>query len=171
MPDDIERARSYFSKMPSEVFDLWIKPGVESYGWGVSNIGQRLDSDWQGFFSDQSLTFWTTANWQLCNMVFQPDMFASDSWQRVAWIVDNAAKGLETPTANIHNTKQRFWACASTIAKNRFLPKPLVGYLAPVKVHIVDGHHRLAAAVHLGVTHSSKLPIWIALPDAFIPAG
>jgi hypothetical protein len=40
MPDpaEIERAKSFFPTMPSEVFDLWICPLIDSDGWPFSSV-------------------------------------------------------------------------------------------------------------------------------------
>jgi hypothetical protein len=164
--DGILRARDFFSDMPLEVFQIWIVPAVKRYGWEGVSIDELLQEEWQGFFAGYPISFWKSANWQLCSTPFDINLFAPLSIQRAIWIVDYATKGLKTPCADIHDTAERFWACAAFIEDNRKLPCPLIGCLTPdsSQIDLVDGHHRLAAAMCLGTTETSKLPIWIARP-------
>jgi len=152
--------------MPLEVFQIWIVPSVKCHGWKGVSIDEPLQEEWQGFFADYAISFWKSARWEFCSTPFDANLFAPMSVQRALWIVDHATKGLKTPTADIHDSVQRFWACAAFIKDNRKLPCPLVGCVTPdnSRIDLVDGHHRLAAAIHLGTTKTSKLPIWIALP-------
>src|SRR5690348_1778948 len=102
--------------MPSEVFRIWIVPAVKYHGWEGVGMDESLQEEWQGIFAGYPLSFWKSSSWQLCSTPFDTDLFAALSVQRAFWIVDHATKGVETPLANIHDSAERFWACAAFIS-------------------------------------------------------
>jgi hypothetical protein len=74
----IETARKLFAKMPREVFDLWILPGIEFYGWPFSSVSERtVGTRWERFFACQPMSFWADAVWQLLTIPAKKHVFHS----------------------------------------------------------------------------------------------
>jgi hypothetical protein len=162
-PAEIERARSFFTTMPPEVFDLWIVPGIECHGWPFTSTSQTVEETrWKGFFGFQSLRFWTTAHWGHVSIPASVRTFHPMTRTRIFAIIETA-HGVQTPMANVRDSQKRFWACASFIRKHAAIPFSVVATPTQEGLDLVDGHHRLAAFVHLGFADKASIPAWLAL--------
>jgi hypothetical protein len=151
--------------MPSEVFDLWICPGIDAYGWPFSSVNDSITgTKWDRFFIGRTLSFWATIEWRLLSLPMNQSVYHPETLTRVQWIVNNCAFGQQTPTADVQNTRERFWAAATFIRINGKLPSPVVGITTKEGFEIVDGNHRLAALVFLGLPITFSFPAWIAIP-------
>jgi len=160
---EIARAKQLFPKMPPAVFDLWIVPGIESHGWQFTSVFQSVNgTEWDGFFADRPLAWWASADWELSQYQLRRELLRFESKRRIDWIIDNNTKGIETPTANLRNTKERFRALEDFIRANGVLPNPAVGFWFGSQIYVVDGHHRLAALFHVGFKQDFMLAVWIA---------
>jgi ParB-like nuclease domain len=166
-PAEIERARTSFKTMPPEVFDLWIVPGIDSHGWPFSSVNDSvIGTAWDSFFIGRPLSFWANVEWRLLSLPMNESVYHPETALRVRWIFGNCALGEQTPTANLQDTKKRFWTAASFIQVNGKLPSPIVGITTKEGFEIVDGHHRLAALVFLRFPNTFSLPAWIAIPES-----
>jgi ParB/Sulfiredoxin domain len=165
MPDatEIANGKNFFPKMPSEVFDLWIMPGIKCYGWQFTSASQSVEATgWKGFFGSQPLSFWANARWKRVSMPASKHTFHPETQARIIAII-GTAQGFQTVMANLRNSKKRFWACAAFIQKHGTIPFPVVATPTKEGFDLVDGHHRLAAFVHLGLAESVPVPVWLAL--------
>jgi hypothetical protein len=160
------KLHAMFPAMPQEVFDLWLTHGIDAYGWPFQSL---LDStsgtEWADFLLGRSLLFWSEVKWRLLTLVLKPSIFHPFTVNRVNWIIGNCALGEDTPTANLKNTKQRFWAATSFIRENKTMPRNLVALHEGCDFTVLDGNHRLAAAVFLGLDNNFSFPAWVAMAD------
>jgi hypothetical protein len=149
--------------MPPEVFDLWIVPGLEFYRWQFTSPSQSVeDTEWKGFFGFQPLSFWANAHWGHVLIPASNRTFHPRTRKRIIAII-GTAEGYQTPMADVRDSKNRFWACASFIRKHGTIPFPIVATPTQEGLDLVDGHHRLAAFVHLGFAAKGSIPAWLAL--------
>jgi hypothetical protein len=94
----IETARKLFAKMPREVFDLWILPGIEFYGWPFSSVSERtVGTRWERFFACQPMSFWADAVWQLLTIPAKKHVFHLETQARILALI-GTAEG--SPNAN-----------------------------------------------------------------------
>jgi hypothetical protein len=124
MPDatEIAKAKSFFPKMPSEVFDRWIIPGIEYYGWQFTSASQSVEAtEWKGFFGPQPLNFWANARWERVSMPASKHTFHPETQARIIAII-GTAQGVQTVMANLTNSAKRFWAIAAFIQKHGTIP-------------------------------------------------
>lgn len=164
--EERNKIQSLFPAMPPDVLNLWLGPGVDNYGWPFQSVLDSItDSEWSGFLLGRSLSFWSQVEWRLLALTVNPAIFHPDTISRFDWIIDNCAFGEETPTANLQNTKQRFWAATSFIRANQAMPQPLVALFNGCDFTILDGNHRLAAAVFLRLDKNFSFPAWVAFPN------
>jgi len=149
--------------MPREVFDLWIVPGVEFHGWPFTSTSQSVEGTrWAGFFGLQSLRFWANARWGHVAIPVSLNIFHPMTRARIIAII-GTAQGFQTPMADVRDSKERFWTCASFIREHGAIPFSIVATPTQQGFDLVDGHHRLAAFVHLGFASKASIPAWIAL--------
>jgi hypothetical protein len=150
--------------MPDEVFEMWIAHGLQhGLEWKFSPDSETAaGTDWEGFFGHKSLTFWRNADWTLTSIIPSPELFHLETKARVIAIIGWCVYGKQTPTANVHDSKNRFATFTEIIRKAGKLPCPVVGAKTGDGLEIVDGNHRLAAVVYLELANSLNLPIWIA---------
>ena len=142
--------------MPKEVFEAWIEPHLGANGFPLTA------PTWNKFFCNLPIRYWAALEWDLQQVEPRQDIFDRQTILRIGWIIGNAAFGLNTPTADIENTRKRFWAAAAFVRRNRRLPGlPIVGDLFSTKIRIVDGHHRLAALFHIGVPAGVNMAVWV----------
>jgi len=159
--------KGVFPDMPQEVFDLWIQPCLEDYGWPFQSADAPLaGTQWEAFFAGRTLRQWAQFAWQLVRVEPHPlrGVFHPDTVWRVQGIILHCVYALKTDMADIQDTRDRFAACAAFIAATGRLPAPLVGVHDehPHGLELVDGHHRLAALLHVGVPQGFRIPVWLA---------
>lgn len=157
----IQKARSMFPNMPDDIFDQWIASSIPLMGWTFTSVYDSISgTKWESFFLHKPLTFWSIVKWKLAKIPVNYSRFNIESSNRIKWVLSYCAFDNMTPTANLHNTKERFWACTRYIKENKKLPKPIVGISKSNEIIIVDGHHRLAALHYLQID-SGEIPIYI----------
>jgi hypothetical protein len=161
---EVELAKKVFPKMPREVFDEWIAPSIEKYGWNFTSADESTaGSEWERSYGRENMLFFATADWNLSEQLIERRLFFFDTRQRADWIIRHATEGVKTKTANVHNTVQRFRACTSIVHQSGTIPKPLIGYWFGCQIELVDGNHRLAALIHaFGFNGNVRVPIWLA---------
>jgi len=148
--------------MPEEVFDLWIRPGVEEHGWSFLSTPEPLTGNrLQRLCNGSSLNDWIVLDWNLSSLPVTESIFHPQTVARAEAIIGHCVRNEQTATANLHDTKERFRACASFIEINRRVPQPVIAVGLPMGFEIVDGNHRLAALVHLGFGGSYRIPAWL----------
>jgi hypothetical protein len=158
-PTEIEKARSFFTTMPSDVFDLWIVPGVECYGWQFTSTSQSVeDTQWNGFFGSQPLLFWANARWGHVSIPASAHTFHPETQARIIAII-GTAHGFQTAAANLGDSKKRFWTSASFIREHGEIPSSVVATPTREGFELLDGHHRLAAFVHLGFADKASIQL------------
>jgi hypothetical protein len=106
--EETEAARKLFPKMPREVFDLWIVPGIEFHGWPFTSIGENtVGTKWEGFFGCYPMNFWGDAIWKLLSIPTKKHIFHLETEARILTIIGNA-QGVQTPMTGLYRTVERF---------------------------------------------------------------
>jgi hypothetical protein len=125
-PAEIERARSFFTTMPSEVFDLWIVPGIECHGWPFTSTSQSLEeTQWKGFFGFQPLRFWTNARWGHVSIPASVRTFHPMTRTRIIAIIDTA-HGVQTPMANVRDSAASYERADPCSESTRHNPRVVI---------------------------------------------
>ena len=160
--------RKFFPNMPDEVFEMWLEPIAEDYGWPFQDSSDSIKgTKWSGIFGNYDLNFWTTIEWSRIEIEIYPELFTDITCRHLIAIIDCCVESAFTITANLLDTKDRFRACAEFISTNGTIPKPIVAVVRSRKVEIVDGNHRIAALLHVGVTPGYKVPMWVPIPPRY----
>ena len=167
-----EDFRLLFPKMPHEVFEVWLYPLLYFYRLEVSADTARAFSDvsWKEKFADKTFEEWSKFSWERRSFPCDLALLHPQSVQRALWIMRGACLGEHTPTANVRDTDDRFWACAALVRGKPSDYVPLVCIEDQGLLSVVDGNHRLAAIIALrleilGIT----LETWIGTPSDVYP--
>ncbi len=152
--------------MPQEVFDLWIAPQLEAYGWAFTSDECSLKgTSWQDFFASRSLREWAVLEWRLVQVRLSRQIFHPDTSWRIDGIIGHCVYGLNTDMANLDDTKERFRRCADFIRENGRLPAPVIGVPDFRGLELVDGHHRIAALFYVGIPTGFQIPVWVGISE------
>lgn len=154
--------RNFFPNMPDEVFEMWLNPISEYYGWPFKKPSDPIEGTiWAKMFSAYDLNFWVTANWRLDNIAIFENTFTNSTCFRLNSIITRCVEGLPTFTANVEGAEERFRTCAGYIRANGNIPKPIIALIKNGEVEIIDGYHRIAALLHVGIPIGHKVLAWI----------
>jgi hypothetical protein len=158
--------REIFPYMPDEVFEMWLEPFIQQIGWPFTKITDDLSGTrWSIILGDNSLHDWNQLIWSRLDVEFTKIDFAIETREVIQSIIGHCVHGLPTRTANLPNTKQRFRACTEFVRLHSTIPKPILVISRNNKIKVIDGNHRIAALLHIGMPKGYRLPIWIAHPQ------
>lgn len=152
--------------MPDEVFNNWLLPHIQLYGWPFKTPSDNFsDHNWPNCFSiHHTLKQWTECEWELTNIIVDSINLHDRTLKIIGEITINAVEGIQTSATDQIGIggKERFWACAAFYREHGTLPSPIVFYKFSNYIRILDGFHRLAAIFHIGVPYDFKIPAWFA---------
>jgi hypothetical protein len=98
---------------------------------------------------------------------FEPGIFERGTFWRMKEIIQHCAFGIQSATSNIENSRERFLKCVDYIKQHQKIPLPVIATIDPLEgIDIVDGHHRMAAALYLNVPRNFWFQIWLATDGA-----
>jgi hypothetical protein len=155
--------RQLFPTMPDQVFDVWLYPLLYFYRIEVPSDTERAFHDvaWKPKFAGKTFYEWSRFQWSRHSLNCDLSLLHPESVQRAQWIAEHVCRGADTPTANVKDTKQRFWACAAHIEQNRSTYTPVIGVTSAFGLHLIDGYHRLAAIIYHGPLEGLTLEAWV----------
>jgi hypothetical protein len=158
--------REFFPHMPDEVFEMWLAPFIQQIGWPFTKITDDLSGTrWSILLKDIPLHVWNQLIWSRVDVEFSKINFAAFNKLAFEDIIGHCVHGRSTATANLPNTKERFRACAEFIRVHQTIPKPIAVMSRNNKIEVIDGIHRIAALLHVGLPKGYRLPIWIVHPQ------
>jgi hypothetical protein len=144
---------------------MWLAPLVSHYGWPFDCHDEPpKGSNWFYALGRIKLKDWQTFRWKLHEIDFASTPLSPYSTIAIQSMVKRCVGGLETEIAEVAGSEERFRACADFIRKNGRIPKPVVGIVRNGHLEIVDGTHRLAALVYVGIPIDYMLPVWLPSP-------
>lgn len=159
--------RDFFPYMPDEIFDVWLQPIADDYGWPFKKSNESTKgTKWAGVFGDHNLDFWTSAKWSFRELVFSPELFTDFCQFRLKSIRKGFEEGIPTLWVGVADTKERFRACADFIRANGAIPGSIIVLdRGGFGLDVVDGNHRVAALLHVGIPSGYKIPVWIPIEN------
>lgn len=159
--------REFFPKMPDAVYNMWLAPLVNEIGWPFSDHNTEFgDSRWKYLFGRIPISDWRSKDWHLIDLDWNNTPIDS----MTVWLLDdikkNCVAGSATMTAKVENTQMSFRTSVEFIHANRRLPKAVVAFFRSGRLEIVDGTHRMAALLYVGIPEGYKVPTWIPKENA-----
>ncbi len=153
--------------MPDEVFEMWLEPIAEHYGWPFVKPDESKDgTKWAEVFGDHDLNYWVSVKWRFSEIAMTEKTFTDFTWFRLDSIINGCVEGIPTLFTGVAESKERFRACADFIRNNGRIPGPIIVLDKGNGIEIVDGNHRIAALLHIGIPRGYNVPVWIADKNA-----
>jgi hypothetical protein len=147
MSDPRTASRAFFSRFPEEVFSLWLDDRIRSNGWPPSGI------EWAGFLSGRSPEEWQGFSWTKRMVTLSPSDLSSTSLNIAVQMFEaHILQQGNLLSAYIPDSKTRFEGLRQFIAQNARLPAPLILLRSAGGYDVIDGNHRVAAMLSLGMT-------------------
>ena len=68
--------------------------------------------------------------------------------------------------AGVQRSEERFRACAEFIRNHNQIPVPIIATIDNGEIKIIDGAHRIAALMHVGLPENYLVPTWVPIESA-----
>lgn len=141
--------------MPDDLFDMWLKPEIESNGWPFSgNETVMPNSTWAKYLRNHLPSFWRGVRWHRVSQTLvgvAMEKRAENIAHQLACFARKFSETGLTPPALIKGSLPKILALAAITNTDGQLPKPLVCLVQNSgEWWLMDGHHRLAALYMLG---------------------
>jgi hypothetical protein len=161
-----ETARTFLSKMPGEVFDIYVAPLIESHGWPFDSEGISTDAlearRWYQMFDLQSVQTIGDLSWKRQWFPFSLNLFFPRSKQIVEAIIEHhAGIYFHAGIANVADTKTKFFRAREYIAGTGRMPVPVILQYDMFGLRVLDGNHRVAAMASFPNTSECVVDCWI----------
>lgn len=154
--------RNFFPNMPDEVFTMWLKPIAVHYGWPFIKPDESKDgTKWAAVFGDYDLNYWVSVKWRLSEIAITEETFTDFTCFRLNSIIKGCVECIPTLFTGVSGSQERFRACADFIRNNGRIPCPIIVFDKGCGIEILDGNHRVAALLHVGIPNGYKIPAWI----------
>ena len=160
------RARSFFPRMPVEIFDVWIQPQINTYGWPFTSINSStISTRWYDFFFGRKLSYFRDLTWSKSLALIDSFPLNHDSWKRLRDLTNHCTGRDKTGRWKVENSVQRFIRAGAFITQNRTIPGCIILIKDEESYVICDGHHRIAAWVESNLARSIKIPVWVGISN------
>lgn len=155
------KPREFFPSMPDEVFEIWLQPALERYGWPFSETNTSIDgTDWEEIFgSNISYTVFRNCRWAFTEIDMRKDLLHENSLSTIFKI----AMASKTDSKNIEAlpcTKEKFLKYLLWSKQHSKIKAPVIAVKDGASYKLVDGHHRLAAYLSVNPAHRESIPCW-----------
>ncbi|HET6407439.1 MAG TPA: hypothetical protein VFG14_06125 [Chthoniobacteraceae bacterium] len=152
----------FFPNIPSELLELWLSPIAFEYGWPFRSLDDSMQgTKWRYIFPKMTLRELSELVWIEERIDLASKPFTQGSLDAVKGLIQQHVLGLDTLYGNIANTQERFRACAAFIREHGDLPAPIAVVDTGTAYDLLDGNHRLAALLHVGLPPGFQAPAWV----------
>lgn len=157
----------FFPNMPSQVLEMWLQPMAEERGWPFRSLDDDISqTDWHYTFARKPLRYWAGLQWEMGEVNVALDFLDEYGLQFIKGLIPSGQPtDYNDPFAtrtHVRGAEGRFWAAARFIQEHGKIPLPIVVLRTPSGLKVMDGSHRVAALIHLGMLPGYKIPAWVA---------
>lgn len=163
--NDFQRARAMLPLMPSDVFDIWMVPFIESRGWPFISVFTPASGPWAHNLCGYSLNFISKLNWKLQQLPGDLTGFRPILPKRIKALARQYTTGIRTLNVSVINGPARFRRALVYIQRHGTIPKPVIVINRRSHLDLMDGNHRLAALLTAGVIPRHKFAAWVGSLD------
>lgn len=166
--EQMKMARRIFSKMPEPLFNMYIKSLIKDMGnWPFySSIDCTYNTPWHRIFSVVSLREQASCTWRIG--LFVPSVFniTQQSLANIDGVLQNYNGTLffRHPTFDYDYCRKSTEYHIAILQRCGTYRLPVAVYPVMGRYHVLDGNHRIGAALHLLATigQSHSIPAWMA---------
>jgi hypothetical protein len=165
---DLLRATSMLSELPAEVGESFLAPLIKDVGWPFKTIEDDFGgTDWDRIMYPFSLRQFSELRWRRKSFFLDKHFLCPVSRADIGLVIRNQTEDVWAEIGRDSEPSRRStaWHKASILSAGS-LCAPVTLALAPEGIKILDGNHRIAALLDLGVQGSIYVNAWIGLPTA-----
>lgn len=109
--DNIAAAKSLFPTMPDAVFEMWLQPAVQQFGWPFKSLSDSIDgSGWETTLTWQSLERIAQLVWHRRELPFASIRFTPQTQSTIQAMFECHIAGWRPhPLMRIKDTRSRFF--------------------------------------------------------------
>lgn len=155
--------------MPAETFGVWLRPHIEAYG---SLLGERSAahdySGWAKEFRGRPISFWSKVRWRRVEGDLSELPLEQRSHQLAKELATRFAEFESTGSwraTGVTDSLQRLSQLVHYVRANGTFPAPLVCLAADKEWLLLDGQHRLGAAVMVRGCLAGPVVVWLGEDD------
>ena len=168
LEQQIAVARGIFSRMPDQLFDMYIRALINDMGnWPFhSCMDFTYNTPWHRIFSVVSLHEQSSCKWRTAS--FMPSIFniTQQSLADIDGLLQNYNGMLlfRHPTYDYDYCRKSTEYHIAILQRSGTYQLPVAVYPVMGRFHVLDGNHRIGAALQLLATtgQSYSIPAWIA---------
>lgn len=145
-------ARETFINMPEEVCQLWLDDRISNCGWPPEGL------EWQGFLFRKSIEHWQQLAWEEKNVSLEVHQIAPISLELVSNLIEAHEHGKPNIlTLYMPDSKSRYDSINDYLKTNKAVPGKIILMETELGYEIIDGVHRVTAALMFQLNNSLKL--------------
>lgn len=165
----IKQAKAMLPNMPDEVFDGFLSPLIDSFGWPFRSVYQILDgTEWYRILSPLTLPELSVLKWNRKLFTLESHTLYEGSIADLELIIRNKEEDVWAAISRDSSPCRvsLLWHEADIQKTGKFCA-PITMAQTPFGWKILDGNHRIAALFTLGLVETVKVDAWIGmLPEA-----
>lgn len=165
---EVERARAMLHRVPPDVFNQFFEPIIRNdIGWEFDSRSATLHgSDWFRVLYPVTLPGIICMKWERVNFILDPELLFHYSLGDIELAIKNQTENVWAAIGRDSEASRKSiaWHKAKICETNSF-HAPVTLALTPEGIKILDGHHRIAALIDLGLHTSTPVDAWVGVPD------
>lgn len=163
MPTPIEQAREMFPDVPDEIFELFMVPLVDEKTWKFKSIfDSTIDTKWFHWLAELSLCEFKKLKWNRHVLMLNKEILHPLSYGDIDLLIKDHVLNEETfARESIYRSKDRLVGHMRFIVNTGRLCAPIVAVGTIERLRILDGNHRIAALVSLGLNSKIPIEVWL----------
>jgi len=170
--EETDIVRTMLATMPTEVFDKFLKPLINSYGWPFRTILTSLvGTEWHRILHPLTLESLSQLKWIRHEFILKKESLCPSSLSDIGYVIENKTRNI---WAFIGRDSQ---PCRDSLIWHEKFIAETGRFSAPVTItlnidglRILDGNHRIAALFTLGLVGTFKVDAWVGISQEAIKA-
>ena len=166
----IKQAKAMLPNIPDEVFDGFLSPLIDSFGWPFSSVSQILDgTEWCRILYPLTLPELSALKWNRKLFTLESHSLYKGSVADLEHIIRNKVENIWAPIGR-DSTPCRMsllWHEADIMETGKFC-SPITIAKTPTGWKILDGNHRVAALFTLDLVEKVQIDAWVGSPPVIM---
>ncbi len=152
-----------FPEMPDEVFNIFLKPLIDTYGWQFTSVGDStIGTDWFRILHSFDLSTiqqlrWVRHSFFLDKYALSP--ISQGDTDRI--ILNKRMDSFALFGAHSESSRETLTKYVKAMKNTGCFPTPVTMVISTQRFHIFDGNHRISALFYLGLNRTIKVDAWI----------
>jgi hypothetical protein len=154
--------RDMLPNLPDEIYEMFIVPQNDA---PLNIFDTQPEGRWFYHFGGLDIEEFNKLGWRRAELSFDKDIFHPDTYGDIDGLIDHLKKGSTSSKISPHpaDSRERVIWQRNIIKKTGSLFAPIVCILTTEGLKVLDGTHRIVAALSLSTDDSGTIPLdaWI----------